>query len=395
MSPIRTRKGQPRRRRLHRRHRQDPVARMREARRARDYRSRRAARIPADRRHRRLRPRRPGAAARRGFSDAIKSGRASPSRRWAGPVASRSAPTSCASSRPGAKVWISDPSWENHRALFEGAGFAVEPIPTTTRATRGLDFDAMVAALATGCRRARSSCCTRAATTRPVSIRRRSNGRRSVEIVRARGLVPFLDIAYQGFGDGLDADGAVVRASRRRQDRCSSRIRSRSRFRSTASGRRAHGRRRRRRRSRAGALAAQADHPRELLDPADARRADRHGPCSRRPSSARCGRPSSRRCATGSSSCARCWSSGCTSAFPTSDFRFMLRQRGMFSYSGLTQGTGAAAARGVLGLRDRHRAHLCRGAQLAQRRGRRSSDRGGRRASQSRSPALTASRIPI
>ena len=58
---------------------------------------------------------------------------------------------------------------------------------------------------------ARSSCCTRAATTPPASIRRRRSGTRSSQTVRARGLVPFLDIAYQGFGDGIDADGVVVR----------------------------------------------------------------------------------------------------------------------------------------------------------------------------------------
>ena len=48
---------------------------------------------------------------------------------------------------PGAQVWISDPSWENHRALFEGAGFTVNIYPYYDPATRGLDFDAMIAAL--------------------------------------------------------------------------------------------------------------------------------------------------------------------------------------------------------------------------------------------------------
>ena len=48
---------------------------------------------------------------------------------------------------PGAQVWISDPSWENHRALFEGAGFKVQAYPYYDAATRGLKFEAMLAAL--------------------------------------------------------------------------------------------------------------------------------------------------------------------------------------------------------------------------------------------------------
>ena len=47
---------------------------------------------------------------------------------------------------PGAQVWISDPSWENHRALFEGAGFTVNQYAYYDAATRGLDFDGMIAA---------------------------------------------------------------------------------------------------------------------------------------------------------------------------------------------------------------------------------------------------------
>src|SRR5215467_7112891 len=48
---------------------------------------------------------------------------------------------------PGAQLWISDPSWENHRALFENAGFAVNVYPYYEAATRGLDFEGMIAAL--------------------------------------------------------------------------------------------------------------------------------------------------------------------------------------------------------------------------------------------------------
>ena len=71
---------------------------------------------------------------------------------------------------PGAEVWISDPSWENHRALFEYAGFKVKTYPYYDPATHGVDFDAMLESLERDAAPARSSCCTRAATTRPASI---------------------------------------------------------------------------------------------------------------------------------------------------------------------------------------------------------------------------------
>ena len=110
---------------------------------------------------------------------------------------------------PTAKVLISDPSWENHRALFEGAGFEVGTYPYYDPATHGVDFDGMRAALKRP-RRARSSSCTPAATTRPAAISRPSSGRESSTPLGSRGLVPFLDMAYQGFGDGLAEDAAAV-----------------------------------------------------------------------------------------------------------------------------------------------------------------------------------------
>jgi len=66
---------------------------------------------------------------------------------------------------PDATVYISDPSWENHRALFEAAGFPVENYPYYDAATRGVDFAAMTSSPA--CPPARSSYCTPAATIRP------------------------------------------------------------------------------------------------------------------------------------------------------------------------------------------------------------------------------------
>lgn len=111
---------------------------------------------------------------------------------------------------PKASVWISDPSWENHRALFEAAGFAVEVYPYYDASRRGLNFTAMAAALEKLPPRAivlLHACCHNPT---GVDLEPEQWGR-VIEIVKRRELIPFLDLAYQGFGDGIDADGAAVR----------------------------------------------------------------------------------------------------------------------------------------------------------------------------------------
>jgi aromatic-amino-acid transaminase len=111
---------------------------------------------------------------------------------------------------PGAQVWISDPSWENHRALFEGAGFTVSVYPYYDAPTRGLDFAGMRAKLETlpaGSIVLLHACCHNPTGVDPTP----AQWGEIIAIVRARGLVPFVDLAYQGFGDGLDTDGAIVR----------------------------------------------------------------------------------------------------------------------------------------------------------------------------------------
>ena len=110
----------------------------------------------------------------------------------------------------GADVWISDPSWENHRALFESAGFRVHTYPYYDAVTRGLDFRGMqasLAALAPGSIVVLHVCCHNPTGVDPTPQQWRS----LVEIVAARGLVPILDLAYQGFASGLEADAAPVR----------------------------------------------------------------------------------------------------------------------------------------------------------------------------------------
>ena len=111
---------------------------------------------------------------------------------------------------PGAGVWISDPSWENHRALFTNAGFVVEQYPYYDPATRGVAFDAMIAKLAAspaGTIVVLHACCHN-----PTGVDL-SAGQwtKVIATIQEHGLVPFVDMAYQGFGFGIAEDGAAVR----------------------------------------------------------------------------------------------------------------------------------------------------------------------------------------
>jgi aromatic-amino-acid transaminase len=112
--------------------------------------------------------------------------------------------------RPDAQVLISDPSWENHRALFEGAGFKVSTYPYYDAASRGLNFAGMCAALRAapaGTIVALHACCHN-----PTGVDMNLEQWREVaKICKAQGLVPMMDIAYQGFAEGVDADAAAVR----------------------------------------------------------------------------------------------------------------------------------------------------------------------------------------
>ena len=111
---------------------------------------------------------------------------------------------------PGAQVWISDPSWENHRALFEYAGFTVNTYPYYDPATHGINFDAMLATLhklPAGAIVVLHTCCHN-----PTGVDLLpEQWSRVIEVVSARGLVPFMDLAYQGFAENLDADAAAAR----------------------------------------------------------------------------------------------------------------------------------------------------------------------------------------
>ena len=112
---------------------------------------------------------------------------------------------------PGAEAWISDPSWENHRALFEFAGFKVNNYPYYDAATHGLRFNDMLACLdklPEGAVVLLHACCHN-----PTGVDLTlAQWEKVIAVVKTRNLMPFLDIAYQGFADGLDADAAAVRA---------------------------------------------------------------------------------------------------------------------------------------------------------------------------------------
>ena len=110
---------------------------------------------------------------------------------------------------PNARVLISDPSWENHRALFTQAGFEVGTYRYYDAATRALNFEGMLAdlkAAAPGTIVVLHACCHNP-TGYDISA---AQWDQVIAAVKARGLTPFLDMAYQGFAEGIAEDGAVI-----------------------------------------------------------------------------------------------------------------------------------------------------------------------------------------
>ena len=112
---------------------------------------------------------------------------------------------------PASEVWISDPSWENHRSMFEGSGFKVHLYPYYDAATGGVKFDAMQVAL-----RAlppNSIVLLHACCHNPTGVDlTHAQWNQLIPLLGSRGAIPYLDLAYQGFGDGIDADAYAVRA---------------------------------------------------------------------------------------------------------------------------------------------------------------------------------------
>lgn len=111
---------------------------------------------------------------------------------------------------PESAIWISDPSWDNHRVVFESAGFAVQSYPYYDDATGGLRFDAMLETIAA--LPSRSIVLLHACCHNPTGVDlTQAQWRTLAPVLQSRGLIAFVDMAYQGFGDGLDADAFAVR----------------------------------------------------------------------------------------------------------------------------------------------------------------------------------------
>ncbi|AXK38790.1 aromatic amino acid transaminase [Crenobacter cavernae] len=112
---------------------------------------------------------------------------------------------------PASEVWVSDPTWDNHRAMFEGAGFAVHDYPYYDAATGGVRFADMLAALKTLPEQSivlLHPCCHN-----PTGVDLTpAQWAEIIPVVKARKLIPYMDIAYQGFGDGIEEDAHAIRA---------------------------------------------------------------------------------------------------------------------------------------------------------------------------------------
>lgn len=111
---------------------------------------------------------------------------------------------------PASQVAISDPSWENHKALFEMAGFAVSAYTYYDAKSHGVDFGGMIKSLQGMPERTivlLHACCHNPT---GLDLTAQQWGE-VITICKSKNLVPFLDMAYQGFGEGIDADAAAVR----------------------------------------------------------------------------------------------------------------------------------------------------------------------------------------
>jgi aromatic-amino-acid transaminase len=111
----------------------------------------------------------------------------------------------------GSQVWVSDPTWDNHRSMFEGAGLTVNTYPYYDPATGGLKFAEMLATLRG--LPAKSIVLLHACCHNPTGVdltREQWDG--LIPVLRERQLIPYLDLAYQGFGDGIEQDAYAVRA---------------------------------------------------------------------------------------------------------------------------------------------------------------------------------------
>ncbi|MGI4838304.1 MAG: aromatic amino acid transaminase [Janthinobacterium lividum] len=112
---------------------------------------------------------------------------------------------------PQSQVWVSDPTWENHHALFGGAGFTVNTYPYFDPSTGGVAFAAMLAAL--GQLPAHSIVLLHPCCHNPTGADLQpAQWDEVIKVLAERELIAFLDTAYQGFGDGMQEDAYAIRA---------------------------------------------------------------------------------------------------------------------------------------------------------------------------------------
>jgi aromatic-amino-acid transaminase len=112
---------------------------------------------------------------------------------------------------PNSQVWVSDPTWENHVAIFAGAGFTVNTYPWFVSETNGVRFEALLETL--NKLPAQSVVLLHPCCHNPTgSDLTDAQWDAVIEILKARDLIPFLDIAYQGFGAGMEEDAYAIRA---------------------------------------------------------------------------------------------------------------------------------------------------------------------------------------
>jgi aromatic-amino-acid transaminase len=116
---------------------------------------------------------------------------------------------------PTSHVWVSDPTWENHRFIFERAGFTVNSYPYYDEATGGLKFEAMLSSI--DALPPKSVVLLHACCHNPTGVDlNEAQWTQLIDVLQKRDLLPFVDMAYQGFGAGLDADAFAVREIARR-----------------------------------------------------------------------------------------------------------------------------------------------------------------------------------
>ncbi|MGD9831336.1 MAG: aromatic amino acid transaminase [Piscinibacter sp.] len=112
---------------------------------------------------------------------------------------------------PGSGVWVSDPTWDNHRSMFEGAGIAVNTYPYYDAKSGGVRFADMLATLDK--LPARSVVLLHACCHNPTGVDlTRAQWDELIPLLKRRNLIPYLDLAYQGFGDGIAEDAYAIRA---------------------------------------------------------------------------------------------------------------------------------------------------------------------------------------